>query len=87
MAVRGSFVAWEPLGTLLPEARDLAAAGEDEEAGGLEEGFQGYSAAFAKLANAQAPVVDPVPQVKDPGLFLAQKLQGLSQVRFFFSKE
>ena len=64
--------------SLLTGSTSAAPSGDDEGAADEEGAAAGYSAAFAKLFNAQRAEPDPLPAVKDASAYLATSLGQLA---------
>ena len=59
---------------LLPRALTKAGEADDEEITVVDLEESGYQASFSKLGASEPIRRDPVPQVNDPGVFMAQQL-------------
>jgi exportin-2 (importin alpha re-exporter) len=59
---------------LLPRALTKAGEADDEEITVVDLEESGYQASFSKLGASEPLRRDPVPQVNDPGVFMAQQL-------------
>jgi len=73
--------ATEAWSKLLGGLMELLERSDDEINGAVEDEdeYSGYTASFARLHNAGTVNTDPLPEVKDPKVFLAQSLSRLSQ--------